>query len=64
MEWEAWCEVYPAREVEKVEDPQEEDGPFDTRKQAEDRKEWLEDVFECGGWEVVVCKGKFWVIRY
>jgi hypothetical protein len=63
MDWQLWCETYPARAA-KLDDlvAQYADGPYDDQIQAEKHKEWLEMTHERGGFEVVKHLDKFFVI--
>lgn len=65
MEWEAWCAAYPVREA-TLDDLGPKwtlaEGPFDDRRAAESRMEWLEVTHERGGFEVVTFMGQFFVL--
>lgn len=63
MDWTKWCETYPARDA-KLDDLTAAfaEGHFDTQIEAEKRREWLEETHERGGFEVVRCIGKFWIV--
>jgi hypothetical protein len=67
MEWEAWCEAYPVREVGEDELAllaltSSNEGAFPTRREAEARKDWMEITYECGGFEIVKCGELFWIL--
>lgn len=63
MEWEAWCEAYPVREVTELHpELYSVSEAFATRKEAEARKDWMEMTYECGGFEIVKCDGLFWIL--
>lgn len=60
MEWEEWCQRYPAKIVDKA--PTDFEAFFETQAKAELHKDYCETRDELS-YEVVVWGKRFWVVK-
>lgn len=60
MEWEEWCQRYPAKVVDQA--PVNFEAFFESQARAESHKDYCE-VRDEMAYEVVAWNGRFWVVK-